>query len=90
MEKIELFDRDSNGELTLSQCVDIAVRGYLRNRNINEISGIYDQFISEVEKPFIKALLEKSRYNQSLVSRASGLFRHTVRERIKKYELMEY
>ncbi|UCF88174.1 MAG: sigma-54-dependent Fis family transcriptional regulator [bacterium] len=54
-----------------------------------EEGDLYDQVISRVEKPLFELVMDSLRGNQVRAAKVLGINRNTLRERLRKYELLK-
>ena len=60
---------------------------YFDDLNGQQPQNLYSFFISEVEKPFLKVVLEQVDGNQSRAAKILGINRNTLRKKIQTYKL---
>jgi len=72
---------------TLAECITSAIEQYFEDLNGEQPQNLHGFFINEVEKPFLKVVLEKTNGNQSRASEILGINRNTLRKKIKNYDL---
>lgn len=68
-------------------CVTESVRRYFDDLNGEQVSGLYELVLSEVEKPLLQAVLEHTDQNQTRAARMLGINRNTLRKKLKAYGL---
>lgn len=71
----------------LADCVVMAMEQYFDDLNGQQPQNLYSFFISEVEKPFLKVVLEQVDSNQSRAAKILGINRNTLRKKIQTYKL---
>lgn len=54
---------------------------YVRTTDRN----IYNRVLTQLEEPLLRAVMRKTRYNQSLAAKVLGLSRGTLRTKLKQY-----
>ena len=72
---------------SLAGSVEATMRQYFDDLNGQMPQNLYSFFISEVEKPFLKIVLEQTNGNQSRAAEILGINRNTLRKKIKSYDL---
>lgn len=72
---------------SLADCVIDAIQQYFEDLNGEKPQNLHSFFISEVEKPFLKVVLEQVNGNQSRASEMLGINRNTLRKKLKTYDL---
>ena len=61
------------------------INNYLDEVDTKNLSNFYDIYMSEIEPPLFKAVLEKSKYNQVRAAKILGISRGTLRKKLKFY-----
>ena len=69
----------------LSQCVEDALRAYLRTTDGHDVSGLHRFVIEEVERPLFSTVLRHVEGNLSQAAKMLGLTRSTLRKRLADY-----
>jgi Fis family transcriptional regulator len=80
--------RRSGGERAvecLGDSVRQAMERYFRDMDGHDPAGLYELFLSEVEKPLFEVVLENTGGNISRAAQLLGLNRATLRSRLDKY-----
>lgn len=72
---------------TLADCVVNAMQQYFDDLNGEQPQNLHSFFITEVEKPFLKVVLEQVNGNQSRAAEILGINRNTLRKKIQTYKL---
>ena len=54
-----------------------------------EEGDLYEQVVSRVEKPLFELVMESVKSNQVRAAKVLGINRNTLRERLRKYELLK-
>ncbi len=72
---------------SLADCVVDAMQQYFDDLNGEQPQKLHSLFISEVEKPFLKVVLEKVDGNQSRAAEMLGINRNTLRKKLQAYNL---
>lgn len=72
---------------SLADCVADTMKQYFDDLNGEQPQKLHHLFISEVEKPFLKVVLEQVNGNQSRASELLGINRNTLRKKLKLYGL---
>ena len=73
----------------LCTCVQQSVTQYLNDLNGQQVNGIYELVISEIEKPLLAAVMEYTDHNQSKAARTLGINRNTLRKKLELYKLVD-
>lgn len=55
----------------------------------SEKTNLYEEFLSLVEPPFLKTLLEQCNQNKAAAAQILGIHRSTLRQKLRKYDLDE-
>ena len=63
------------------------MRSYFKNLNGHKPAEIYRMVLGEVEPPLLRAVMEYTDGNQTLVADMLGLNRATLRKKLKQYDL---
>lgn len=71
----------------LADCVTHAIEQYFDDLNGEQPQNLHNFFINEVEKPFLKVVMEKACGNQSQAASILGINRNTLRKKLKNYDL---
>ena len=79
------FTTQTNVRKCLSENVREAMESYFDDLEGHEVSDLYELFLSQVEKPMLEVVLEKTGGNITRASAMLGLNRGTLRTRLKKY-----
>ena len=78
----------TTGTQTLRDAVDQAVANYFRHLGNEDVTGVYDLVLAEVEAPLLARVLEYTRGNQTQAAIVLGLNRGTLRKKLKQYKLI--
>ncbi len=54
-----------------------------------EMTTLYEDFLRQVEPPFLEAILEKCAGNKAAAAHVLGIHRSTLRQKLRRYELTE-
>ncbi len=73
----------------LRDSVRNALKNYFSQLKGEEPKEIYPMVLAEIELPLLEVLMKKTKNKQSLTTRILGLSRITVRQKLKKYGLLE-
>lgn len=76
------------GTQTLRAAVDQAVANYFRQLGNEDVTGVYDMVLAEIEAPLLTRVLEYTRGNQTQAAIVLGLNRGTLRKKLKQYKLI--
>ncbi|HTP65341.1 MAG TPA: sigma-54 dependent transcriptional regulator [Geobacteraceae bacterium] len=71
-------------ELSLEGLVDIKLRNCFSNMDKMESGDVYAMVLEQVERPLIRFVLEKSRWNQVRAAEILGINRNTLRKKIQE------
>jgi Fis family transcriptional regulator len=66
----------------LRECVTRAVRRYLSDLDSEQVFGLYELVMQEVERPLFKEVLAWAGSNQSKAAQALGINRATLRKKL--------
>lgn len=80
-------DGDSNRARPLSQCVRDAMEDYFDTLGDQEITGLYQMVMREVERPLLLCVLERTGGNQSVAAQILGVSRGTLRKKMREHGL---
>jgi two-component system nitrogen regulation response regulator GlnG len=75
-------DRLADEEVSLEELVDIKLRASLVNMDKMESGDVYTMVLEQVERPLIRFVLEKTRWNQVKAADILGINRNTLRKKI--------
>lgn len=78
----------TSGTQTLRDAVDQSLANYFRLLGDEEVSGVYDLVLAEIEAPLLARVLEYTRGNQTQAAIVLGLNRGTLRKKLKQYRLL--
>ncbi len=71
----------------LADCIIDSMEKYFEDLNGQQPTNLFNFFISEVEKPFLKVVMEKVEGNQTKAADILGINRNTLRKKLKQYQL---
>ena len=71
----------------LSDCVTHSMEQYFKDLNGEQPQKLHNLFINEVEKPFLKVVMQQVKGNQSRAADLLGINRNTLRKKLKTYDL---
>jgi two-component system nitrogen regulation response regulator GlnG len=77
-------ERAPNEELSLEGLVDIKLRNCFINMDKMESGDVYAMVLGQVERPLIRFVLEKTRWNQVRAADILGINRNTLRKKIQE------
>jgi len=60
---------------------------YFKDLNGEQPQKLHNLFINEVEKPFLKVVMQQVKGNQSRAADLLGINRNTLRKKLKTYDL---
>lgn len=70
---------------SLQETLTNQVGQYLQEMKEQDITGLYDMVLEQVEQPLFQATIEHCKYNQSKAAEVLGISRGTLRTKLKKY-----
>jgi Fis family transcriptional regulator len=73
---------------SLADCVTHSMQQYLKDLNGEAPSRLHSFFMQEVEKPFLKVIMEHVDGNQSQAAAMLGINRNTLRKKLQTYDLL--
>ena len=73
----------------LSNSVKRSLKNYFSRLNGEEPKDVYEMVLSEVEMPLLEVLIHQTKNNHVKLSKWLGLSRGTVRQKLKKYGMLE-
>ncbi len=82
-----LSSQVSSGQ-TLRDSVEQALQNYFDQLDGQEIDGVYDMVLAEVEIPLLETVMKYTRDNQTKASAVLGLNRGTLRKKLKQYGML--
>ena len=71
----------------LAVCVTHSIEQYFIDLNGEQPQKLHNLFINEVEKPFLKVVMQQVNGNQSRAADLLGINRNTLRKKLKTYDL---
>ena len=77
-------ERAPSEELSLEGLVDIKLRNCFTNMDKMESGDVYAMVLGQVERPLIRFVLEKTRWNQVRAADILGINRNTLRKKIQE------
>ena len=77
-------ERLPSEELSLEGIVDIKLRNCFANMDKMESGDVYAMVLEQVERPLLRFVLEKSRWNQVRAADILGINRNTLRKKIQE------
>jgi len=77
-------ERAPSEELSLEGLVDIKLRSCFTNMDKMESGDVYAMVLGQVERPLIRFVLEKTRWNQVRAADILGINRNTLRKKIQE------
>ncbi|MFT7528284.1 MAG: Fis family transcriptional regulator [Arenicella sp.] len=76
-----------NKDDSLAECVTHSIQQYFQDLNGQQPQNLHNFFINEVEKPFLKEVMQQVDGNQSKAADILGINRNTLRKKLKIYGL---
>jgi two-component system nitrogen regulation response regulator GlnG len=77
-----------DGEGTFEDIIHHHLRNIVKSWSHLEEGDLYQQVLEKVEKPLFELLMESVKGNQLKAARILGINRNTLRERLRKYGLL--
>lgn len=71
----------------LSDCITYAIRKYFQDLNGEQPHNLHNFFINEVERPFLKEVMQQVSGNQTRAADLLGINRNTLRKKLRIYNL---
>lgn len=71
----------------LAECVTHSIQQYFADLNGQKPNNLHSVFINEVEKPFLKVVMQQVDGNQSRAACLLGINRNTLRKKLQIYGL---
>ena len=71
----------------LVDCIAHSMNQYFEDLNGQTPTNLHNFFIHEVEKPFLKVVMERVNGNQTKAADMLGINRNTLRKKLKTYDL---
>ena len=71
----------------LCDCITYSMQQYFSDLNGQPAQNLHNFFINEVERPFLKVVMEQVQGNQSRAAEILGINRNTLRKKLKTYDL---
>jgi len=72
---------------TIASCVRENVSKYLDELDGEDIQGLYELVLTQVERPLIEIAMERCMHNQSKASKLLGINRNTLRKKLICYQI---
>jgi len=82
------FVAPTESSQTLRDSVEKALQNYFDQLDGQDVAGIYDMVLSEVEVPLLETVMKYTRDNQTKASIVLGLNRGTLRKKLKQYGML--
>ena len=76
-----------NKDDPLAECVTHSIQQYFQDLNGQKPQNLHNFFINEVEKPFLREVMQQVDGNQSKAADILGINRNTLRKKLKIYGL---
>jgi Fis family transcriptional regulator len=76
-----------NKDDPLGECVTHSIQQYFQDLNGQQPQNLHSFFINEVEKPFLKEVMQQVDGNQSKAADILGINRNTLRKKLISYGL---
>ena len=78
-------EQTASGGQPLRESVKQAMRNYFAQLSGEEVTDLYELFLSEVEAPLLEEVMTYVRGNQTRAANLLGINRGTLRKKLKKY-----
>jgi len=72
----------------LADCVTHSMEQYFQDMNGQEPTNLHNFFMGEVERPFLKVVMQQVNGNQTRAADMLGINRNTLRKKLKSYNLV--
>jgi len=72
----------------LAECVAHSMQQYFKDMNGQNPTNLHSFFMAEVERPFLKVVMQQVEGNQSRAATMLGINRNTLRKKLKSYNLV--
>ncbi len=72
----------------LRESVEQAMKNYFQQLDGQDVTGVYDMVLAEIEAPLLESVMTYTRDNQTKASELLGLNRGTLRKKLKQYGLL--
>lgn len=79
---------DLREDASLRASVEHVLTRYFEHLDGNQVTGLYQLFLNEVEAPLLEIVMREVRGNQSRAAEILGLNRGTLRKKLKQHELL--
>lgn len=73
---------------TLRDSVEQALQNYFDQLDGQDVDGVYDMVLAEVEIPLLETVMRYTGDNQTKASAVLGLNRGTLRKKLKQYGML--
>ena len=73
---------------TLRQSVEQSMQTYFADLDGQQVTGLYDLVLQQVEAPLFASVMAYTKDNQSKAAALLGLNRGTLRKKLKQYDLL--
>ncbi len=71
----------------ISKCIYQELSKYFECLSPNEITGLYDLVLKEIEAPLFNIVLDKTKGNRTHAAKCLGISRRTLQQKIKKLSI---
>src|SRR3569623_1355263 len=88
-EEIQFIETMAPKNERLSESIRHSLKNYFSRLGGEEPKAIYDMVLSEVEMPLLESLIHHTKNNQVKMAKWLGLSRGTLRQKLKKYGLLD-
>ena len=78
----------ADSHFSLREAVEYSMEQYFRQLGEDDITGLYELVLNEIEGPLLEAVLNHTGSNQSKASIILGLNRGTLRKKLKQHGLL--
>lgn len=83
--KVPSANSPATTDVSLGECVEIALTRYFDDLSGFPADGLYNLVIAEVERPLLLGTLAQVNGNQTQAARLLGMSRGTLRNKLAKY-----
>jgi Fis family transcriptional regulator len=89
IEKTQIDTAIAQQSERLSESIKHSLKNYFSHLEGEKPKAVYDMVLAEVEMPLLECLIHHTKNNQVKMAKWLGLSRGNVREKLKKYGLLD-
>ncbi len=71
---------------TIGRCVYKELNKYFNCLSYQEVTGLYELVLKEIEAPLLKVVMDKTKGNRTHAAKCLGISRRTLQQKLKKYQ----